>query len=300
MQVDRLTKVDFTVGFVCSDIVHTAKELVYEGEGTFSGAVNNSQIQNNQFQIRAIDLKPETKLSFRAYLKIGQVYYYGAVMQFTTQKAADNPQAGNPVDLGLPSGTKWADRNITGQDGTVFFPYGKTTPTPTGGGSIGDTWAGFTSSALRSKGVIDATGNLSPKFDAARYCWGGKWRTPTVAEFRELLDPANCNWVVEDIGWSRLRYTVVSKVNGNSISFEPEGFYYKNTTWIFNSHEGAFWTSTVDTSASGSEARVFCILWANGDYFKLDPSITSEMSDGTGWELGPIFNSLAVRPVMSK
>ena len=107
------------------------------------------------------------------------------------------------VDLGLPSGTKWATCNAG-----AFIPSG-----------IGHvfTWT-------------DA--------DAVMKEWGGDWRLPTENDFEELLDEDNCTWAWTTIGF-RKGYKVTSKKNGNSI-FLPEnngtgwGYYWSSTQDIYD------------------------------------------------------------------
>ena len=85
------------------------------------------------------------------------------------------------VDLGLPSGTKWATCNVG-----AFIPSGS-----------GDE---FTWSTV----------------DAARERWGGDWRLPGEQEFEELLDKNNCTWEWTTMGLQD-GYKITSKKNGNSI-----------------------------------------------------------------------------------
>lgn len=85
------------------------------------------------------------------------------------------------VDLGLPSGTKWATCNVG-----AFIPSGS-----------GDV---FTRTDV----------------DAVMKEWGGDWRLPNIQDFEELLDEDNCTWTWTTIGF-RKGYKVTSKKNGNSI-----------------------------------------------------------------------------------
>jgi len=92
------------------------------------------------------------------------------------------------VDLGLPSGTLWADCNL-GSDSSHHegnqFIWGKVTPY-----SSNDTtsYSLVSEETLRSKGITDSNNNLTANYDAANYLLGGAWRMPTAEECKELLN----------------------------------------------------------------------------------------------------------------
>jgi hypothetical protein len=88
------------------------------------------------------------------------------------------------VDLGLPSGLKWATCNLgasTPGDYGNYYAWGETATKSMyyddNCASMGKSWG-------------DIGGNSSR--DAARANWGGSWRMPTEAECQELVD--NCTW----------------------------------------------------------------------------------------------------------
>ena len=77
--------------------------------------------------------------------------------------------------------------------------------------------------------------------DAARQIWGGKWRTPTPAEWTWLRE--NCTW-----SWTTLNgvngMLVTSNVNGNQI-FLPAGGYRYETDLIDLGTYGNYWSSSI-------------------------------------------------------
>lgn len=90
------------------------------------------------------------------------------------------------VDLGLPSGTKWATCNV-----------GAKTPEESGGyycwAEVG-TKASYTSENYSHFGRT--IGNISGKagYDVATAKWGGSWRMPTYAEIEELNNCCRWKW----------------------------------------------------------------------------------------------------------
>ena len=130
------------------------------------------------------------------------------------------------VDLGLPSGTKWATMNV-GADSVrgigAFFAYGDPTPdyiTPdkTTGYERSFDWVHYkwcaadekegdfrhqmTKYCLKSndgyQGFVDGLSTLLPEDDAATVHWGAQWRTPTMDEYMELENNTTHEMVTEN------------------------------------------------------------------------------------------------------
>ena len=138
------------------------------------------------------------------------------------------------VDLGLPSGLKWATCNI-GADSPAgygsYFAWGevaeKNNYIPQNSVTYGEA-------------MDDIAGNSS--YDAARVIWGGSWRLPTEAEFRELQDRNNCEWL-----WTTWKgiygYRITGKKNGKSI-FLPAAGHFAGTSIYNMGVSGYYWSST--------------------------------------------------------
>lgn len=89
------------------------------------------------------------------------------------------------VDLGLPSGTKWATCNVgasTPEGYGEYFAWGEIAPK--------DTYTDAGRDFIKDNNLGDISGN--PQMDAARANWGGTWRLPTPDECDELL--SKCRW----------------------------------------------------------------------------------------------------------
>ena len=108
------------------------------------------------------------------------------------------------VDLGLPSGLKWATCNVGAskpEEYGDFYAWGETQPKTeyrwtTYKWCNGDynklTKYCTQSSYWDSSEPMDNKTVLDPEDDAAHVNWGGNWRMPTVAEWTELRE--NCTW----------------------------------------------------------------------------------------------------------
>ncbi len=143
------------------------------------------------------------------------------------------------VDLGLPSGLKWATCNVgatSPEEYGDYFAWGETSTKenfsdcPTVGLSI---------SELQSQGYIDSEGNLTSQYDAATANWGGTWRMPTKEEQEELLN--NCTWT-----WMTQNGVNGYKVEGqndNSI-FLPAAGHRDGSVLDYAGGIGSYWSST--------------------------------------------------------
>ena len=145
------------------------------------------------------------------------------------------------VDLGLPSGLKWATCNVgasSPEDYGNYYAWGETSPKAeyTDENSIAD---GLTISELQSQGYIDGSGNLTPLHDAATANWGGSWRMPTKDEMQELVD--HCEWE-----WTQVNGVNGSKVVGSNGSciFLPAAGYDVVEYLVFEGDYGYYWSST--------------------------------------------------------
>lgn len=110
----------------------------------------------------------------------------------------DGNDNGHPyIDLGLPSGLKWATYNIGAtapEESGNSYKWGETTIADderfTTNKYFADDW--FTTKQLlkynvnEKQGPIDNKTVLEPEDDVAHVVWGGNWRMPTQAETVEL------------------------------------------------------------------------------------------------------------------
>ena len=154
------------------------------------------------------------------------------------------------IDLGLPSGLKWATCNVgaTAPEGYGnYYAWGETTTKSSysydnykWSNDGCDTFTKYNTSS--SYGTVDNKTVLELADDAARANWGGAWRMPTDAEWTELLE--NCEWT-----WTTLNGVngyEVKGPNGNSI-FLPAAGYRDNDDLNYAGNDGYYWSSSLDT-----------------------------------------------------
>ena len=157
------------------------------------------------------------------------------------------------MDLGLPSGTKWATMNVGAsapEDYGNYYAWGETSTKSNYdwntyklcNGSYNTQTKYCTSS---SYGTIDNKTTLDLTDDAAYVNWGTSWRMPTKGEQDELR--TMCTWT-----WGKKNgvdgYTVTGP-NGNSI-FLPAAGYSNGSDLSVVGYYGGYWCSLLGTSDS--------------------------------------------------
>ena len=173
-----------------------------EQNPTANQSHHSTAIWNEPFVYTITGLDFGTTYHVRAYALRGLEYYYGEDKSFTTLGISGGDGLLNEheyVDLGLPSGTLWATCNIGSPSPEIYgdcFAWGETEPK-----SIYD-WSTYKycnggnfdltkychKSNYGYNGYTDELTVLMPEDDAATVKWGGEWRTPTLEDFKELLD----------------------------------------------------------------------------------------------------------------
>ena len=159
------------------------------------------------------------------------------------------------VDLGLPSGTKWAKYNVgaySETDNGLYFPFG---------GIVGldsPYYEGnFDSHKLKFNGDKKATLNLDN--DAAHIHMGGKWHMPTKEQFEELLDEKNTvsTWIydycIREVSGRLFR----SRINNETL-FIPANGFISNHQYVQNGQTCSLWTSSIDFSSVYNCTDFFC------------------------------------------
>lgn len=163
------------------------------------------------------------------------------------------------VDLGLPSGIKWATTNVGAnapEEYGDYFAWGETSAKLTYYDWSTYKWCrGSHDTPIKYIidsycGTIDNKTTLDPSDDAAHLNWGGKWRMPTMEEQKELLD--FCDWTQTTINGVN-GYLGKSKNNKNSI-FLPAAGRRIGSDLEDDGLDGFFRSSTIAPSSYSDEA----------------------------------------------
>lgn len=177
------------------------------------------------------------------------------------------------VDMGLPSGNRWAVSNLdaTGQYffqespfqiECSFFSWGNVAPhNPIGGSNFDYDFGGFNQTEPYYEGQPYGntpgsllTGNIPLNSDAARKLLGSPWHMPSSSDFSELLTNSifiDANGEEVDPTKTDKRVTVngvlglylKSKINGARLFLSCSG-YGLGLSWSFNGANGYYWSLT--------------------------------------------------------
>ncbi len=224
--------------------------------------INDSKTTNGtgtgSFTSNITGLSQNTTYYVRAYATNSIGTAYGEEKSFTTSY--------DWVDLGLPSGLKWATCNVgatTPEGYGNFYAWGETT-----------TKASYydSNSVTYGQQISDFSGNAT--YDAARANWGSTWRMPTKAEMQELKIYCTWTWTTQS-GVNGMR---VTGPNGNSI-FLPAAGEYSGSFPFYVGVIGLYWSSTPHESDT---SYAFYLDFNSG-------------GDGAGWSFR--YSGHMVRPV---
>ena len=158
------------------------------------------------------------------------------------------------VDLGLPSGLKWASFNLGAskpEEYGDYYAWGETEPKTNYRWSTYKWCNGSTDTMTKYctnedygyNGFTDTKTVLDPEDDAAHVNLGGNWRMPTDGEWRELLNNCTSTWKKKDGVFGRY---FTSNTNGNSIFLPAAGD--RIDTYSYNvGSKGQYWSSSLYT-----------------------------------------------------
>ena len=235
---------------------------------TINSYITSDQMGTGTFTSTMSGLEPGTKYYVRAYATTSSGTLYGEQKEFTTKGNNggdddddddngggnggddDEPTTGTInghewVDLGLPSGLKWATCNVganSPEDYGDYFAWGETNTKAEYTEENSLTY-GLTMSQLQSQGYIDESGNLTPSHDAATANWGGSWRMPTETELEELDNRCTSTWTTQN----GVKGYKVTGPNGNSIFLPAAGCRY-GSSLDYAGKGGFYWSSTPNES----------------------------------------------------
>ena len=160
------------------------------------------------------------------------------------------------VDLGLPSGLKWATCNVgasSPEQAGRYFAWGETKGYTGEQVNYGRHY--FDSESYKAASI---SADLILEQDAAHVNLGGNWRMPTKDECQELIDNCNTMWTDDYNGTVVAGQVFTSKVNGNSVFFPAAGNCADSSVNDVGSC-GHYWSASWYNSSTG------CHLYLDSD-----------------------------------
>ena len=217
--------------------------------------------EDGEYDFHLDNLTANTTYNYRAYYAVNGTKSYGETKTFKTKGAELCPDHNHPhmIDLGLPSGTKWACCNV-----------GTSVPEGYGGYyAWGETEEKNNYTPLTYKYCNDRDGNgwcsgdeyqnigsniSGTSYDVAHVKWGGGWRMPTRDEIKELCEKCSWEWTTVN----GIRGYKVTGPNGNSIFLPAAGERLGTEVGLRGSY-GYYWSGSLY-----EDYRAYCLLFYSG------------------------------------
>ncbi len=161
------------------------------------------------------------------------------------------------VDLGLPSGTLWADCNLgakTPYEAGNYYAYGET---ETKSDYSWSTYKWWTDKMTKYTGE-DGKAQLEAADDAARVRLGEGYRIPTVDDYIELKNKCSWSWISEYHGANGF---LIKGPNGNTIFLPAAGFKSDKNRYYYGAN-ACYWLS--DVTSKDSYTYAYGILSIGG------------------------------------
>lgn len=193
------------------------------------------------------------------------------------------------IDLGLPSGTKWANMNVGAESPEGYgnyYAWGEIEPNKTD--YINGNYCfypGNSDNEYTKYNSTDGKMTLDLKDDAAHVVMGGEWHMPTSAQCAELLNSTTKAWTTDYNGTGVAGVIFTSKINENTIFFPitnvGDDLDYWSSTCDSN------YTSAYEIYGYNSNSNINLTTW-NRYYGLLVRGVLGELNDyNPGGEAGP-------------
>ncbi len=179
-------------------------------------------------------------------LSIAALVLFPLIIQAQNSLCPDNLHP-HMIDLGLPSGTKWACCNVGAnkpENYGEYFSWGETKSKNTYDDKVyifcNGNLSKLTKYVTKSEyGKADNKTRLEMSNDVAYARWGGSWRIPTKAQLEELETYCTCSWTTLNNVKGR-KFT--SRKNGRSI-FLPASGWCQGSSVNERGVKGDYWSS---------------------------------------------------------
>ncbi len=241
----------------------------YRIDGTTESTINNARLKA---VVNGNDVTSSDALSSAKTLVRGNAYYMeinwnGETLYFSNAYCPDGHHP-HIIDLGLPSGAKWACCNVganTPTDYGDFFAWGETSP-KSDFGEYNYKWYyngdnhQITKYCCNSDyGTVDNRTELEPEDDAAYVNWGPKWSMPYLGAYYELM--SNCT-----IEWTKLNGTsgcIFKSNTNNSAIFFPLAGWTPKASGVHTL--GKYWTRNYEWNYDNRSYLAYILYLQSGN-----------------------------------
>ena len=217
------------------------------------------------------DMNHDGRLTITDVVKLVDIILKGTPLSYLSCPDDHHPHL---IDLGLPSGTKWACCNV-----------GATTPDAYGGyfawGETEEKDYYYYDTYIHCDGSYGTCHDLGSdiagtQYDVAQVKWGGSWVMPSLDQIEELLENCTSTWKAQN----GVNGRVFTGSNGGSIFLPASGNRWKDGLYEAGS-VGDYWSST-PYPGQGGVGGVYDLYFFPGNAY---------------WQYNSNINGLPVRPV---
>ena len=175
----------------------------------------------------------------------------------------EEPASYEAVDLGLPSGLKWATCNVGAtqpHECGTYFSWGEI---ETKDWYSEDTYKFGKSGSISKYSTSDGITQLALVDDTARRNMGAMWHLPTKEDITELIENTTSEWV-ENYNTTGVSGRLFTGTNGNQI-FIPASGCLENDTYLGVNGYCQMWSSSLSLN---NDYRALCLYFSNAEIYR--------------------------------
>ena len=228
---------DFVIKVTWDAVKHAESYDVYRSGSSSSGY---TKVAEGVTSTSWTDEKPLNGNNYYRVYAVGHglTSSAGSTSVYIIKPTCPDTHHPHEIDLGLPSGTKWACSNVGAtkpEEYGGYYAWGETEEK-----SYYD-WSTYIHCDGSSTTCHDLDSDISgTEYDVAHVKWGSDWVMPTYDEQMELLNNCTSEWTTLN-GVKGRKFT--SKINGNSIFLPAAGGRWHGDLY-YAGEGGYYWSST--------------------------------------------------------
>lgn len=192
-----------------------------------------------------------------------------------------------PIDLGLPSGTIWANMNVGAEhvyDAGGYYAWGENEVRQADdNGTVYYDRAHYPFYSNNKYQLIDADIAGQASYDPATHKLGAEWQMPTAYQFEELISECTWEWQPYLQKYNNVPGYLVTAKNGKSIFLPAVSYCAGDEVGAYGS--GDYWTSTF-------------FMGDTDDRYAFAITFSQQVAPGRGYMMR--YYGMPVRPVRAK